>query len=236
MELSFCITCMNRIDQIKKTLITNLFDNNNPNVEFILVDFNSSDGLKEYIYTNQIIKKYLDKKQLKYFFTDKLKYWHASIAKNTAHKLASGNIVVNLDCDNYIGKDGADILIDKFKNKGENIIISQTSQIYGSGTAGRISLTKKNFIKLGGYDEQFYPMGYQDTDLIERAVRFNIKFIHLNKNNVAILNSKEKAIENCNTKIEYNTMNNTNKLLSSINIENNQLVANKYKNSIGVNI
>lgn len=235
MELSFCITCMNRINQIKQTLIKNLNDNKNTNIEFILVDFNSSDGLKDYIFTNRTIKKYLINNQLKYFFTDKLKYWHASIAKNTSHLLASGNIVVNLDCDNFIGENGGDILLEQFKNKGKNIIISQSSEISGSGTAGRISLSKENFLKLGGYNEQFYPMGYQDTDLVKRATKLHIKFVHLNKNNVAIANSKNESIKNCNTKIEYYTMENTNKLLSNINIENNELVANKYK-SIGIEL
>ena len=53
MELSFCITCMNRFNQISKTLLTNLNDNKNEKVEFVLVDFNSSDGLKEYILNNK---------------------------------------------------------------------------------------------------------------------------------------------------------------------------------------
>ena len=153
MELSFCITCMNRFNQISKTLLTNLNDNKNEKVEFVLVDFNSSDGLKEYILNNKDFEKYLNTKQLRYFSTKELIHWHASIAKNTAHKLAKGKYVVNLDCDNYIGKDGGDFLLDIFKNNGDNIIISQRNNIFGSGSAGRISLTKENFLKLGGYDE-----------------------------------------------------------------------------------
>ena len=102
MELSFCITCMNRFNQISKTLLTNLNDNKNEKVEFVLVDFNSSDGLKEYILNNKDFEKYLNTKQLRYFSTKELIHWHASIAKNTAHKLAKGKYVVNLDCDKLI--------------------------------------------------------------------------------------------------------------------------------------
>ena len=233
MELSFCISCMNRLHQISKTLIKNLEDNKNQNIEFILVDFNSNDGLKEYIFTNNYIKKYLDSKQLKYFFTDKLKYWHASIAKNTTHKLANGKFLVNLDCDNFIGKDGGDLLLKLFK-EDEDIIISQSRNIFGSGTAGRISLSKENFTKLGGYDEFFYPMGYQDTDLINRAIELNLKLIHLNKNNLAIKNSKEDSIKNCGLNIDYIKMENMNKLISNLNISSKNLIANKYKESIGI--
>jgi len=234
MELSFCITCMNRLDQIALTLLTNLKNNNNKNVEFILVDFNSSDGLKEYILENNDFKKYLDTKQLKYYFTNKLKYWHASIAKNTAHNFATGKIVVNLDCDNYIGENGGNFIIDIFKENNYNIIFSQSKNIYGSGTFGRISLLKVHFINLGGYDESFYPMGYQDTDLINRAIKYNLKLIHIDKNNKAIKNTKQESIKNCNTNISYNKMEMLNRLKSSINIENKELIANKYKNTIGI--
>ena len=50
MLLSFCITCKNRLHQISKTLPQNLKDNKNKDIEFILVDFSSKDGLKEYVF------------------------------------------------------------------------------------------------------------------------------------------------------------------------------------------
>lgn len=236
MELSFCITCMNRFHQISKTLLTNLNDNKNEKVEFVLVDFNSSDGLKEYILNNKDFQKYLNTKQLRYFSTKELIYWHASIAKNTAHKLAKGKYVVNLDCDNYIGKDGGDFLLDIFKNKGDNIIISQRNNIFGSGCAGRISLTKENFFKLGGYDEQFFPMGVQDCDLIKRAQKMGLENININLNNNCIINSKEESIKNIGINISYNKMLTVNNLLSKLNLDNNNLKANIYKNEIGIRL
>ena len=58
MKLSFCISCMNRFWQIKDTLIKNLEDNYEDSefIEFILVDFNSTDGLNKFIIEN--LKKY----------------------------------------------------------------------------------------------------------------------------------------------------------------------------------
>ena len=55
MNLSFCITCMNRLYQIEKTLRKNLDDNKNSkyNIEFVLVNFNSNDGLTEYILNSE---------------------------------------------------------------------------------------------------------------------------------------------------------------------------------------
>ena len=54
MRLSFCMTCMNRLYQLKETLTKNLNDNRHDSheIEFILVDFNSTDGLSEYIVEN----------------------------------------------------------------------------------------------------------------------------------------------------------------------------------------
>ena len=224
---------MDRKYQLEKTLLQNLKDSTNNETEFILFDFGSKDGLKEYIYNS--FNEYLESKKLKYYYTDKLKYWHASIAKNTAHMYANGKYIVNLDCDNYIGENGDTLIINIFKENGDNIIISQSNYKLGSGNAGRISLTKSNFLILGGYNEYFYPMGYQDPDLINRAVKYGLKLIKLNKNNDAIKNTKEESIKNTNLNLSYQKMNQMNMLMSKINIENNDLIANKYKN-IGISI
>jgi len=228
--LSYCISIMNRLYQLKETLYINII-NSSDKSEFIIVDYNSNDGLKDYIYNN--FKKEILSGKLKYYYTDKIKYWHASICKNTTHMKASGKYIVNLDCDNFIGENGDDIILNTFNNKGDNIIISQTNNIMSSGNGGRISITKDNFINLGGYDESFYPMGYQDYDLIKRAEKVGLVYININKNNKAITNSKLESIKNIGINISYNKMNNINKLLSKINLDNNNLKANLLK-GIGI--
>src|ERR1700742_2651942 len=112
-KLSFCITCKNRFHQIARTLPQNLSDNlsGKEDMEFVLVDFGSSDGLKEWVITN--FKRELNSGYLKYFFTGSLEHWHASIAKNTAHYCSVGEIVVNLDCDNYTGAEGGAFVMDQ---------------------------------------------------------------------------------------------------------------------------
>jgi hypothetical protein len=221
--LSYCISIMNRVYQIEKTLRVNI-DNSTNESEFIIIDYNSDDGLKEYIYNN--FEDEISNGKLKYYFTNKIKLWHASICKNTTHMKANGKYLVNLDCDNFIGKNGDELILNTFLENGDNIIISQTNNIVSSGNGGRISITKNNFIQLGGYDESFYPMGYQDYDLIERANVFGLKYININKNNKAIINSKKESIKNIGIKMEYNKMNNMNKLLSKLNIDNNNVKVN----------
>lgn len=228
--LSYCISIMNRLHQIKETLKINI-NNSSENSEFILVDYNSNDGLKEYIYNN--FEKEIISGKLKYIYTNKLKYWHASICKNTTHMKANGKYLINLDCDNFIGINGDALILNTFLENGDDIIISQTSNIISSGNGGRISISKNNFVKLGGYDESFYPMGYQDYDLIERGKKIGLKYININKNNKAIFNSKKESIKNIGINMEYNKMNNVNKLLSKINIDNNNYKVNLIK-GIGI--
>ena len=126
-------------------------------------------------------------------------------------------------------------MLNTFSKNGDDIIISQTNNIQSSGNGGRITLTKKKFIKLGGYNESFYPMGYQDYDLIERAKKYGLKYINIKKNNKAIINSKKESIKYIGFEMEYTKMNNMNKLLSKLNIDNNNLCVNIVR-GIGIRI
>ena len=113
-SLSFCITCKNRLNQIERTLRKNLDDNwlHQRYIEFVLVDFGSTDGLRDWIIS--MFKKELESGYLRYYYTSKLPYWHACIAKNTSHLCARNEIVVNLDCDNYTGYFGGKFVINQF--------------------------------------------------------------------------------------------------------------------------
>ena len=229
-DLSFCITCMNRIYQIKDTLRKNLNNNINSKykIEFILVDFGSKDGLKEYVLEN--FKDELDSEYLKFYYTDELKYWHSPIAKNTSHLLGNGKYVVNLDCDNFTGINGADFLIDYYKNKGDNIIIHQSSNIFGSGTMGRISMTKQNFLKIGGYNQSLFPMSHQDGDIVNRAILNGLKYYNLkNKEyNKAIINDKKESLKNCYGNYNYKNMMKLNMAYSNFSLKSGELIANNY--------
>ena len=49
-KISFATVCMNRLHHIRQTLPKNIADNSDyENVEFILLDYNSSDGLEEWV-------------------------------------------------------------------------------------------------------------------------------------------------------------------------------------------
>ena len=196
LTLSFCITCKNRFHQISRTLWKNLEDNRSQQqqVEFVLVDFGSTDGLKEWIVNNfqeELISGYL-----RYYYTDELPYWHMSIAKNTAHLLARNDILVSLDCDNYTGCQGGKFVIDKFVNHRMDIVFHQFSGNLYDGTHGRISVLKKYFHSVGGYDESFEPVNFEDSDLIDRLKEKGLMYIRASNKryNQAITNTKQEGM------------------------------------------
>lgn len=225
--LSFCTTCKNRFHQIVHTLGKNLDDNrlHHEWIEFILVDFGSNDGLHDWLMDN--FNDDLESGYLKYYYTDELTNWHASIAKNTAHWCANNDIVVNLDCDNFTGYLGGQYIIRQFIEK-KDIICHQFSGILHDGSFGRISVLKKYFDCIGGYNESFEPMGFQDFDLINRLIRFGLEYSLHSKIRycAAISNTKEESILNTNSKIDYATMNSLNIRMSAKNLSEGRLKAN----------
>src|SRR5690606_33709522 len=130
-----------------------------PAVEFVLINYNSEDQLHEW--AQDVLRPYIEKGIVNYYFTPEPRFFHASIAKNLAHKVATGDIVCNLDGDNFTGKDFAFYLNYVVNKRGDNYIFHFKKAPYW-GTEGRIALTRKNFLALGGYDESFEPIGHQD--------------------------------------------------------------------------
>ena len=224
---------LNRTEQIEETLPKNLEDNfiDRDRVEFVLVDFGSNDGFRDWI-RFQNFKKYIESGYFKYYETDKMKSWHASIAKNTAIHFATGEVVVTLDCDNYTGMRGGDFILSTFKKNNYDCIMHQFDWNSQGGNFGRIALTKNKFNELGGYDQTMLPMGYQDWDLIKRSQALGLKYVNdVNKQyNIAIKNAGKKlSIANTSKKhkeLGWNEMNRLNKLKSHLNIYSNKLIVN----------
>jgi hypothetical protein len=206
--------------QLQQTLPQNLEDNWDlrSDIEFVLVDFDSNDGLREWVLKH--FKNELTEGYLKYFFTKELMGWHASIAKNTAHLLASGNVLTNLDCDNFTGKSGAQFVLDSFENHNRPVVLHQFRGGWSDGSFGRISVHQELFSCIGGYDEKFAPMGFQDLDLMVRLYVMGVEYVSLPdpRYNAAIPNSKEESIAFCNSTMAYLEMNKKNRMMSLNNI------------------
>jgi len=160
--VSFCVTCHNRLWQLKQTLHHNLRVLEE-GMEIILVDYHSTDGLSAWVWDH--FADQIEGGKLVFFQVLNEVSWSAPIAKNLAHRLSGKDYLFNLDGDNFITSD--DIKAIK-RAMAERQPCHQWSGDRKDGSFGRIGLPRRLFAKLGGYDECLLPMGSQDFDLLWR--------------------------------------------------------------------
>lgn len=166
-RLSFCMTCKGRLWQLEKTLAQNLRDNraDRRQIEFVLVDFDTP-GLRAFVEAK--CADALSDGYLRYYHTRALPYWLAAKAKNTAHVLASGQILVNLDCDNFTGKQAGRFILSVFDKYGMDSVFHIRYPEKCDSSYGRIAMSRASFLALGGYNEKLLPLGFEDSDLMLR--------------------------------------------------------------------
>ncbi len=179
-KISFCIVCMNRLYQLQKTLLQNIKDNEEyDNVEFVVLNYNSKDGMEEWIKEN-----FLDHintgKMVYYKTTDPEKFSH-SHSKNLAFKLAEGDIVCNINADNYTGIGFAAFIDQAFKNNS-NIVLTcddfyKTKKNYDPphDVVGRVCVKKRDFLNVKGFDERMKDYGFEDCDFVNRIEFSGVK-------------------------------------------------------------
>ena len=90
-----------------------------------------------------------------------------SHSRNVAFKLAKGDIVLNVDADNFT-RFGFAYYVNRLANviPDKGVFIKSNQVMHG-----RIGFYKKDFIELlGGYDEGLVGYGFDDRDLFFRAI------------------------------------------------------------------
>ena len=135
-SISFCITCCDRLWQIQQTLPFNI-ENLADSAELVVVDYSSSDGLSQWVYTN--FKDRINTGELTFFEAVNQPKWSMPKAKNLAHMLAKSEYLFSLDCDNYITTEDFR-LINLYKDKYP---IHQWDRDWRSGSHSRIGIPKR---------------------------------------------------------------------------------------------
>lgn len=172
-KISICTTSMNRLDDIKRTLLKNIEDNSDyPYVEFVLLDYNSEDGLEDWVKSEMV--EHINKGTLVYYRTEEPKFYDMSHSRNIAFKVSTGDIVNTVDADSLTNK-GFATYINKLANEqSEKAIFAKSRQLL----RGRLGFFKKDFIELlGGYDEDLRGYGHDDQDLLNRAWKLGFKMM-----------------------------------------------------------
>ncbi len=202
-KISFCITCMNRCYHLKETLKRNITENYLPHdVEFVLLDYNSSDHLEEWI--KEDMSDYINSGILVYFRTTTPIYYHRSHSRNIAFRLSEGTIICNLDADNFLGEGFAAEMISEFSRNPE---IFYTSDSSSNDIFGRISMLREDFYAVRGYNEQLEGYGFEDVDLyvrlskrgLEQKVFSNPQYYKVIKHSKMDRISNERFVKNLNS-------------------------------------
>jgi hypothetical protein len=179
-KISFCVVCMNRLHQLRQTLIQNIADNADyEQLEFIVLDYNSKDGMEEWV--KQHLAEHIKTGRVVYYKTTDPVSWSPSHSKNLAFKLATGDILCSTAADNYTGKSFAHYVNENF-NRDLNIVLTpidfprkRIDYHPPSDTFGNVCVTRNNFIKVTGFDERMDRYGFEDYDFINRLEMIGVK-------------------------------------------------------------
>jgi len=196
LKVSFCTTVKNRGQHLAETLPQNLANNPGPNVEFVILDYGDEHGIgfdeetkqggtpiKQWLLDNY--RTEIESGRIRYARTEQ-EHFKMAHAKNMAHRLATGDVLCNLDADNVTGEGFAEWLKEKFV-ENPHIVVRQTQEgdrlrkakgTICESTGGRLAIGRENFLRLHGYDEHKHN-GYtgDDNDLVRRARNFGLKHV-----------------------------------------------------------
>jgi len=224
-KISICTTCMNRLDNLKETLPKNIEDTDYPNVEFVLLNYNSSDGLEEWIRENMM--SHIDSGKLVYYKTSEPEHFRMGHSRNVAFKLSTGEIANNVDADNFIGKGFIEVINKLAELCPERAVFAKGKRMMH----GRIGLYKNEFLTLGGYDEDLTGYGFDDHNLVYRAMALGHRFMwwnHLGEfMNRIKTSSRDKTKYMSKTNKSWKETEAINKEITMKKIRNGEFVVNK---------
>src|SRR5580658_5872358 len=149
-RISLCTVSMDRTHHLRQTLARNILDNRGyKDLEYILLDYNSKDGCECFV--RDQLTELIEDGTLVYYKTTDPTYFHHSHSRNMAFRLATGDLLCNIDADNFTGEAFAAYLDTVF------------------------SLDKDDFLAIRGYDETMNGYGFEDLDLINRLLMTGLK-------------------------------------------------------------
>ncbi len=175
--VSFCTTCMGRLHHLKQTLPFNLnLCRDFADVEFCLVNYNSQDGMDEWVRGE--MARHLVSGKLKYHHTTEPKEFQHGRAKNMAHRLGEGFFLVNVDADNFLTPEYLRGLMGEIATGAEVVHFPGEARSWGGGF-GRVAVRQDLFWSVGGYDETHFGWGADDWDLMKRAEAVSRRAVRL---------------------------------------------------------
>jgi glycosyltransferase involved in cell wall biosynthesis len=213
MKISLCSQVKNRRHQLEQTIGYNLKAiKGKADLEWVIVDMGSDDGLEE------LIKENAQEGLHYYKILEEIPY-SIPISKNFGARLCSGDYVFNLDIDNFV----CDV--------DERIRALNYEGVYCDvcfkGVFGRIGCNRDVFRKVGGYDESFLPAAYHEYDFMERCKRVGCTFHHVKPVFMPIRNDKTDTTKYMPEGMSWDMMNEHNKKKAAENAAEGVINPNK---------
>ena len=162
---------MNRLHHLRKTLAANIaFNQRYQKLEFVILDYNSGDGVEGWIRENFVDE--IRDERLIFARTSVPGHFDSSRSRNMAFRMATGEIVCNIDADNFTGPDFAAFINNHFQTKPGGFLSVNFRDNFNnySDTFGRVACMKEDFEATGGFDERMAGYGYEDIDFCQRLV------------------------------------------------------------------
>ncbi len=160
--VTYYTTCCNRTSSLFSTLQHNLKVSRNLPVEFVLIDYGSSEDVSTFLSKLLYSIPRGPSKQLRAYRTEAT-FFRFAHAKNVAARQAHAPVICNLDADDFLVPGMFEFMLTTLGNE-KCFIAPPDSRFFG-----RIAFRFSDFESMGGYDERFDGYGYEDTDLVRRA-------------------------------------------------------------------
>ncbi|MBW8685994.1 glycosyltransferase family 2 protein [Chitinophaga rhizophila] len=170
---------MNRLFTLKQTLPGNIeCCRKYPNAQVVLLDYNSTDGLEHWIKDN--FYQYIEQGLLVFYklIDPQPRFFSHSHSRNIAFRLATGNILCNVNADYHVG-DNILTYINEAMQVTEQLALIAHLDDSDRDNLGRICLRNKDFNLVGGFDETFKGYGYEDIDLNMRLKMAGVRLQYL---------------------------------------------------------
>lgn len=190
----FCTTCKNRTQHLEKTLPKNLADNADyADCKFVILNYGSEDHLLDYLVSNH--KPAMKSGRVTVYSFAAVGPFNMTHSKNLAHRLGileGGDILVNLDADNYTNAGFCRYIETQFERKDVFLWSRMVQGRLKRGVSGRIALSVNAFLNAGGYDEKYVTWGPDDKDINVRLQRIGYEAVEIDEQYLDAIHHKDK--------------------------------------------
>ena len=224
-KISICTNAMNRLEEVKGTFLKNIEDNiAYDNVEFVLLNYGSNDGLDQWASDN--LRGFIKDGIVNYYYTSEPKHYSMAHSKNMAIRLSNGDVATSVDADNFINSGFAEKLNYLANQQEEKSVFVKGKQ----RLRGRIGFWREEFISdLGGYDELMTGYGFEDYDILYRSLCLGFKLFRFGGEYFKQFENKKHRMDNYKNR-NWKYTERLNKAISAFNITYGFYKANLYHN------